>query len=207
MKHIIIDYDVGNLASLSAGFDRAGLAWEITSDQDTIAQASSLILPGVGAFKAAMDALEAKGLIPLIKHHVAQGKPLLGICLGMQLLYDVSEEYGTHQGLGFISGRIQPLTGALKVPHMGWNTLRFAKASPLVNALEEGDHVYFVHSFYAHSSFEEVVAYAPYGVDVPALVHQGSVVGMQFHPEKSALVGTTLLKNYGRFVDDYYARD
>lgn len=206
MKHVVIDYDVGNLASLAAGLERAGLACEITSDELTIQNATSLILPGVGAFKAAMDSLKAKGLIPLIKQHVAQGKPLLGICLGMQLLYEVSEEYGIHEGLGFIPGRIKALEKPLKVPHTGWNTLTFATSSPLLDHLQEGDHVYFVHSFYAQSSFDEVVAYAPYGVKVPALVHQGTVFGMQFHPEKSALVGTTLLKNYGRFVDDYYAR-
>ena len=207
MKHVVIDYDVGNLASLSAGLTRAGLESLITSDHQIIQDAPSLILPGVGAFKAAMDALNDKGLVPLIEAHVAKGKPLLGICLGMQLLYETSYEYGEHAGLGFIKGEIVPLKKPLKVPHMGWNTLKFHQQSPLLDRLEEGDHVYFVHSYAAQSDFSEVIAYAPYGIKVPALVHQGRVYGMQFHPEKSARVGETLLQNYGRVVDDYYAGD
>ncbi len=141
MKHVVIDYEVGNLASLSAGLRRAGLESIITSNHQIIQDATSLILPGVGAFKAAMDALKGKGLIPLIEAHVAKGKPLLGICLGMQLLYETSYEYGEHAGLGFMKGEIVPLKKPLKVPHMGWNTLKFHQKSPRVDRLEEGDHV------------------------------------------------------------------
>lgn len=207
MTHVIIDYDVGNLASLESGFKRAQLSTIVTSDLSVIGAAQSLILPGVGAFKPAMDSLKEKGLLASVKAHVAAGKPLLGICLGMQFLFEESEEFGRHPGLGFIPGTIKPIQDAPKLPHMGWNDLTVQKHTALTEAIETGDFVYFVHSFFADTPARTWVATTEYGVTIPAVVQKDNVIGMQFHPEKSAQVGERLLINYGRWVDDYYAVD
>lgn len=206
MSFVIIDYSVGNLASLQAGFDRAGLTTLITAEAAVIEGADVLILPGVGAFGPAMAALEATGLIPLIHQHVASNKPLLGICLGMQLLYEISEEYGFHPGLGFIKGRVQAIQNAPKLPHMGWNTLSLTPESPLLDGIVDGDYVYFVHSFQAPMN-AAVIASSHYGQTLPAVVRAGSVVGMQFHPEKSARVGEQLLRNFGRWANETLSRN
>jgi glutamine amidotransferase len=206
MSFVIIDYNVGNLASLQAGFTRAGLATHISADPAVIANAPVLILPGVGAFGPAMEALKATGLVPLIKQHVAAKRPLLGICLGMQLLYEASEEYGVHPGLGLIPGTIKAIQNAPKLPHMGWNKLSLTAPSTLFDGIVEGDYVYFVHSFQAPMN-AAVIASSSYGQAIPAIVTQGSVVGMQFHPEKSARVGEQLLRNFGRWSDETLSRD
>ncbi|ERJ11937.1 imidazole glycerol phosphate synthase subunit HisH [Haloplasma contractile] len=199
----IIDYGVGNLDSIERGFERVGIKTVISSDHDVIKNASSLVLPGVGAFSDAIAALESTGLIPLIKEHVRQKKYILGICLGMQLLYETSHEYGKHKGLGFIKGSVDQLTSNLKVPHMGWNCLEITakgKGDPFLKYIETGDYVYYVHSYYVNSTNEELLASTKYGVNVPGIVRSGTVYGTQFHPEKSGEVGLKLLKAYGELI-------
>ncbi len=201
---VIIDYSVGNLFSVKNALSKIGIENKISSDKDEIMKADALILPGVGAFRDAMNSLENSGLIPTIKEFIKTGKPLLGICLGMQLLYEKSYEYGEYQGLGFIKGEICPmksdLVQDLKVPHMGWNNLKFNKNNEVLKYINEDDYVYFVHSFYAKSNWDEVVAYVDYDVKIPAIVNNGNVYGMQFHPEKSGDVGLNLLKAYGELI-------
>ncbi len=194
--NVILDYDVGNLDSVQRGFERAGLKTIISKDPSIIREATSIILPGVGAFGDAMNALNKSGLIPLILDHVNQGKFLFGICLGMQLLYEKGYEYGVHEGLGILKGDVVYLDIDLKVPHMGWNSLDIKRNDPLVKYIDEGDQVYFVHSYYVKSSGEEWLATTEYGVTIPAIVRQGHVIATQFHPEKSGMVGANLLKAY-----------
>ena len=193
--HVIIDYNVGNLASVKQGFLRAGIETIISQDEVVIRNASSLILPGVGAFKESLDALKQSGLIPAILDHINSNKPLIGICLGMQLLYEYSEEYGRHQGLGIFKGTIKKITGDVKIPHMGWNTLEILNDDPIVSNLKEASDVYFVHSYYADSS-DGIIATTNYGVRIPAIIKKGNVYATQFHPEKSGDVGIEILKGY-----------
>ena len=193
--HVIIDYNVGNLASVKQGFLRAGIETTISQDEVVIRNASSLILPGVGAFKESLDALKQSGLIPAILDHINANKPLIGICLGMQLLYEFSEEYGHHQGLGIFKGTIKKITGDVKIPHMGWNTLEILNDDPIVSNLKEASDVYFVHSYYADSS-DGIIATTNYGVRIPAIIKKGNVYATQFHPEKSGDVGIQILKGY-----------
>ena len=193
--HVIIDYNVGNLASVKHGFLRAGIETTISQDEVVIRNASSLILPGVGAFKESLDALKQSGLIPAILDHINANKPLIGICLGMQLLYEFSEEYGRHQGLGIFKGTIKKITGDVKIPHMGWNTLEILNDDPIVSNLKEAYDVYFVHSYYADSS-DGIIATTNYGVRIPAIIKKGNVYATQFHPEKSGDVGIEILKGY-----------
>ena len=193
--HVIIDYNVGNLASVKQGFLRAGIETTISQDEVVIRNASSLILPGVGAFKESLDALKQSGLIPAILDHINANKPLIGICLGMQLLYEYSEEYGRHQGLGIFKGTIKKITGDVKIPHMGWNTLEILNDDPIVSNLKEAYDVYFVHSYYADSS-DGIIATTNYGVRIPAIIKKGNVYATQFHPEKSGDVGIQILKGY-----------
>jgi len=202
MKHVIIDYGVGNLASIKNACDRIGLDTMVSSEIEDIKEATSLILPGVGAFEDAMQSLKESGLIPYILDHINRGKYLLGICLGMQLLYEESEEFGLHKGLGIFKGRIKEFDIALKVPHMGWNNLVFDQRNdPILRYIKEGDYVYFVHSFYAVSEGEEVVASTKYEVKVPAIVHKEHVYATQFHPEKSGQIGLKILKAYGELIE------
>ncbi len=198
--NVILDYDVGNLDSVQRGFERAGIKTIISKDPLVIRQATSLILPGVGAFGDAMNALKKSGLIPLIIDHVNQKKFLFGICLGMQLLYEKGYEYGVHEGLGILKGQVVYLDVDLKVPHMGWNALNMKKQDPLIQYIDEGDQVYFVHSYYVQSSGEEWVATTEYGVTIPAIVRKNNVVATQFHPEKSGIVGANLLKGYQEVI-------
>ena len=193
--HVIIDYNVGNLASVKQGFLRAGIKTTISQDEVVIRNASSLILPGVGAFKESLDALKQSGLIPAILDHINANKPLIGICLGMQLLYEYSEEYGRHQGLGIFKGTIKKITGDVKIPHMGWNTLEILNDDPIVSNLKESSDVYFVHSYYADSS-DGIIATTNYGVRIPAIIKKGNVYATQFHPEKSGDIGIEILKGY-----------
>lgn len=196
----IIDYGVGNLFSLKSSLAYLGLDAIVSADPAVIKAADRIILPGVGAFADAKAKLEATGLIPLIKAEAESGKPLLGICLGMQMLFDRSLEYGSHEGLGLIHGTVAPITADLKtdlkVPHMGWNALHFTRPDPLFRYVKEGDHVYYVHSFYAKDCDEDTIATSEYGITVTGAVGKGKIYGTQFHPEKSGKVGLAILSAF-----------
>lgn len=197
----IVDYGVGNLFSLTSSFKAIGFDAVATGDREVIEKADKIILPGVGAFGDAAEKLFSSGLADVVKKEVEKGKPLLGICLGMQLLFDKSYEYGEHEGLGLIKGEIRPIKEVipndLKVPHIGWNALKFCgEKSPIFKYLQEGDHVYFVHSYYGANCSESVIATAEYGKDLTAAVSSGKVYGCQFHPEKSGRVGLSILKAF-----------
>ena len=196
----IIDYGVGNLFSLACSLKAIGADCEVTDSAERIRGADRVILPGVGAFGDAADKLRKTGLGAAVKAEAAAGKPLLGICLGMQLLFEKSYEYGEHAGLGLIPGAVRPIADVIpqdyKIPHIGWNALRFKKASPLMKYIREGDCVYFVHSFAAFDCGESVIAAAEYGAELTAAVQLGSVYGCQFHPEKSGAVGLNILKAF-----------
>lgn len=200
--NVVIDYNVGNLDSVVNGFARAGIDVVISKNPLDIQNATSLILPGVGAFEASMVSLQNSGLIPYILEHIKKGKYLIGICLGMQLLYETSYEYGTHKGLGIFEGSIKEITGDVKIPHMGWNDLTIQKKDPILQYITTGDYVYFVHSYYVDSSRLNVLATTEYGVTIPAIVRKGNVFATQFHPEKSGSVGLKILKAYGEILND-----
>ena len=197
----IVDYGVGNLFSLSSSLKALGLETEITRDSDNLRAADRIILPGVGAFGDARAKLDATGLVPVIQVE-AQKKPLLGICLGMQLLFDRSFEYGEHPGLGLVPGQVVDLHGeledkTLKVPHMGWNSLQIVRDDPLFKYFEDGEYVYYVHSFYARDCEASTLGTSQYGnVAVTGAVRCGNVYGTQFHPEKSGDAGLRLLKAF-----------
>ena len=197
----IIDYGVGNLYSISHSLSYLGLDNAVTRDKDAILNADKLILPGVGAFGDARRKLAETGMDRLVIQKVKSGTPLLGICLGMQLLFQRSFEYGEHEGLGLLPGEICPLKPeipeTLKVPHIGWNGLKFVGESSLLRHIQEGDSVYYVHSFYAKGAGDAVKAVSEYGVNVPGLVQRGNVYGAQFHPEKSGPVGLNILRAFG----------
>lgn len=196
----IVDYGVGNLASLAGSLASLGLAGEVTRDAASLAAASHIILPGVGAFGDAMQKLRDTGLVPVLKAE-AQKKPLLGICLGMQLLFEKSCEFGEHEGLGLLPGEVCPLGPdlaacghpELKVPHMGWNRLDFLRADPLLANNRPGEYFYYVHSFYAKNCADVTLAVSPYGLPVTGAVRRGNVCGTQFHPEKSGDAGLRML--------------
>lgn len=196
----IIDYGVGNLFSLVSSLRAIGVEAEITSDVDTIKKADKLILPGVGAFGDAIKKLRDSGLDKVIKEEVKNGKSLMGICLGMQMLFDKSFEYGEYEGLGLISGEVVELKGDipenLKIPHIGWNALKFENESPIFKYINEGDFVYFVHSYHAVNCDDNLIATAEYGRNVTAAVQSGNVYGCQFHPEKSGDIGLKILKAF-----------
>lgn len=197
----IVDYGVGNLFSLSASLKHLGIESGITGDKAALDKAEKIILPGVGAFGDAADKLKAAGLFGFLKEQAAEGKPVLGICLGMQLLFEKGYEYGEHEGLGLIQGEVCPLAkdipAGAKVPHMGWNALRIRREDPLLKYLKTGAHMYFVHSFYAKNCKAALVADAEYYVPVTAFVNSGNVWGAQFHPEKSGPEGLSILKAFG----------
>ena len=197
----IIDYGVGNLFSLTCSFKSIGADICVTSDPEVIAKADRIILPGVGAFEDAAKKLRASGLDKVIKDECAKGKPLLGICLGMQMLFERSYEYGEHEGLGLIKGSIRPISDVipkdLKIPHIGWNALCFGeKKDELFKYINEGDFVYFVHSYYGADCAESLIATSEYGAPLTAAVRKGNVCGVQFHPEKSERVGLAILKAF-----------
>ena len=198
--NIIVDYGLGNLGSVSRGFARAGIDTKISRDLDEIKNADSLILPGVGAFRDAINALNNLELVDPIKDFVKSGKYMVGICLGMQLLYEKSFEYGEYDGLGLIEGNVQFLDIDLKVPHMGWNNLKFEKYDEILKYIKEDSYVYFVHSYYANSSNKKLVAYAEYEKKIPSIVRKDNVYGLQFHPEKSGEVGQNILKAYKELI-------
>lgn len=201
----IINYGVGNLFSLVGSLEHLGIEAVVTSDAEVIRKADRIILPGVGAFADAKQKLVDTGLIPVINEEIANGKPLLGICLGMQMLFEKSYEYGEHEGLGYIKGEVCPLNTDidenLKVPHIGWNKLIIKdKNNPMLKYTKEGDYVYYVHSFYVKNCDESLVAYSEYGTNVPGLVNNKNVYGAQFHPEKSGNVGLDMLKAFNEVV-------
>ena len=197
----IIDYGVGNLYSISHSLSSLGLENQVTREERTILSADGVILPGVGAFGDARRKLSETGMDRLVIQKAKAGTPLLGICLGMQLLFQKSYEYGEHPGLGLLPGEICPLKAdipaSLKVPHIGWNGLKFTGESPLLRYVREGDSVYYVHSFYAKGAGDAVKAVSEYNVDVPGLVQKDRVFGAQFHPEKSGPVGLSILRAFG----------
>ena len=201
----IINYGVGNLFSLVGSLEHLGIESVVTSDAEVIRKADRIILPGVGAFADAKQKLVDTGLIPVINEEVSKGKPLLGICLGMQMLFEKSYEYGEHDGLGYIKGEVCPLNSdidaSLKVPHIGWNKLIIKdKNNPMLKYTKEGDYVYYVHSFYAKNCDNSLVAYSEYGTNVPGLVNNKNVYGAQFHPEKSGNVGLDMLRAFNEVV-------
>lgn len=199
----IVDYGVGNLFSLSCSLRAIGAEVTVTGDEAVLSAADRIILPGVGAFGDAADALRRTGLDLAVLREAKAEKPLLGICLGMQLLFDYSTEYGRHDGLGLIPGSVQPIRPVIpadyKVPHIGWNALHFPQdkpVSPLFGRIREGDCVYFVHSFYGTDCADSTIATAEYGPELTAAVARDNVYGVQFHPEKSGEVGLNILKAF-----------
>lgn len=197
----IIDYGVGNLFSLNGSLKKLGLEAAVTCDSDLIAKCDRIILPGVGAFGDAADRLRNSGLDRVIIREAGAGKPLLGICLGMQLLFEKSYEYGVHRGLGLIPGSIVPLEkelgGSLKVPHIGWNSLKILKPrDSLMKYTESGEYMYYVHSYYAAGCDDYTLAVSDYGINVTGAVRCGNVCGTQFHPEKSGNDGMKILKAF-----------
>lgn len=192
----IIDYNIGNLFSVKNALDYIGLKSQITGNHDEIKKADALILPGVGAFPHAMRQLIKNGLDVLIKQEV-QKKPLLGICLGMQLLFDKSYEFEQCDGLKLINGEVNKIPAKdLKIPHIGWNSLEFINKCPILNGVDEGSFTYFVHSYMAFTDDKNIAAYTEYSVNIPALVYKGNVFGAQFHPEKSSETGLIMLRNF-----------
>lgn len=201
----VIDYGVGNLFSLTASLKFLGAETIVTNKKEDIQAADRVILPGVGAFEDAIAKLKATGLVDTIIEETRKGKPLLGICLGMQLLFEKSYEYGEHEGLGLIKGEIAPIDEdlpvradgeKLKVPHIGWNSLNLKGSDPLFKYIKEGDHVYYVHSFYGRNCLEHTIASSNYDIEITGAVRSGSVYGTQFHPEKSGSVGLNILKAF-----------
>lgn len=196
----IIDYGVGNLFSLRSSLRAIGIDADYTGNPAEIRKADKLILPGVGAFRDAREALRSTGLDWMVQEEAGKGKPLMGICLGMQMLFDRSYEYGEYEGLGLIPGEIVPMAGRipkdLPIPHIGWNELMLKQPSPLMKNTANGDYVYFVHSYYAETPAEYVIATTDYGVEMTAAVQKDNVYGCQFHPEKSSEVGLSILKAF-----------
>jgi glutamine amidotransferase len=199
----IIDYGVGNLYSLHSSLNFLGIENVLTADKKILDRAAQIILPGVGAFSEAKKRLDDVDLSEMIKILAAAGKPLLGICLGMQLLFEKSFEYGEHLGLGLIGGQVCPLEpdlGGLKVPHIGWNSLSVLKKDPLLKYVADGAFVYYVHSYYAKNCDADTIAVSDYGVRITAAVRRGNVMGTQFHPEKSGKTGLSILKAFSEIV-------
>lgn len=197
---VIVDYGVGNLFSLKSSFKAIGVEAIVSGEKEIIEKADKIVLPGVGAFGDASDKLFSSGLAEVVINQAKQGKPLLGICLGMQLLLERGFEYGEHKGLGLIKGDIKPIQDVIpkdyKIPHIGWNALNIIdKTNPLFKYIKDGDFVYFVHSFYG-ADCDSVVATSEYGANLTAVVAKGNVFGCQFHPEKSGEVGLKILKAF-----------
>lgn len=196
----IVDYGVGNLFSLKSSFAAIGESAVVTSDAEVIKNSDRILLPGVGAFSDAAQKLRSSGLDKAVTDAAKNGKPLLGICLGMQLLFEKSYEYGEHDGLSLLSGSVRPIADVipegLKIPQIGWNALEFKKDSPLFKYVKDGDFVYFVHSYYAADCDDETVAVTDYGAPLTAAVQSGNVYGCQFHPEKSGAIGLSILKAF-----------
>ena len=201
----VIDYGVGNLFSLKSSLDYTGLENIFTNSESEIRKADALILPGVGAFRDAIDILNKTGLGTIVKEEAENGKKILGICLGMQLLFDKSYEYGEYKGLGLINGNIVSMKDnlknkKLKVPHMGWNSLKFLKDDTILKYINEGEYVYYVHSYYAENCNDSVIACSDYDIKIPGIVKNNNIYGIQFHPEKSGKTGLNILKAFGEMI-------
>ena len=200
----IVDYGVGNLFSLKSSFAAIGHEATVSADTAVIRRADKLILPGVGAFRDAVRKLKESGLFQVVQEEAGRGKPLLGICLGMQMLFERSFEDGVHEGLSLLSGEVRPIAEAiqpdLKIPQIGWNSLRFTRENPLFGRIREGDYVYFVHSYSAMRS-GDVIAVTEYGAELTAAAARGNVYGCQFHPEKSGTVGLAILKAFAEDIE------
>lgn len=196
----IVDYGVGNLFSVKSSFSYIGAEAIVTGDEDQIRRADKILLPGVGAFEDAIAKLRSTGLDKVIIDEAKKGKPIMGICLGMQLLFEKSYEFGTHEGLGLLKGSVVPMKGvideALKIPHIGYNALIFKKNHPLFKYIKDGDYVYFVHSFYAKDCEDSLLATTEYDKELTAIVGKGNVMGCQFHPEKSGEIGLNILRAF-----------
>ncbi|MBP3555869.1 MAG: imidazole glycerol phosphate synthase subunit HisH [Clostridia bacterium] len=197
----VVDYGVGNLFSLSSSLAAIGAEVVVTGDADVIRAADKILLPGVGAFEDAIAKLRASGLDEVVCEEARKGKPLLGICLGMQLLFEKSYEFGEFEGLGLIEGAVRPIADVIpadyKIPHIGWNALHLVgEKSPIFQYLNDGDHVYFVHSFYAADCEKNVIATSEYGAELTAAVAKDNIFGCQFHPEKSGPVGLSILRAF-----------
>jgi len=196
----VVDYGVGNLFSLTSSLAAVGAECVVTGDPVLIKKAEKIILPGVGAFEDAKRKLVEKGLDTVLCEAAKEGKKILGICLGMQMLFDKSYEYGTHTGLGLIKGSVVGMEGriteGLKIPHIGWNSLHLTAEHPIFKYVKEGDFVYFVHSYFADGCDESLLATTEYGIDITAAVAKDNVAGTQFHPEKSGEVGLSILRAF-----------
>ncbi len=196
----LVDYGVGNLFSLRSSLNMIGAETIVTAEAGELRRADHILLPGVGAFEDAAMKLRMSGLDLVLKEEAARGKPLMGVCLGMQMLFEKSYEYGEHEGLGLLQGSVVPMKGVipadLKIPHIGWNALHMTRPHPLMKYVREGDCVYFVHSFYATGCEDSLIATAEYGEELTAAVAQGNIMGCQFHPEKSGQVGLNILKAF-----------
>ena len=205
----VIDYGVGNLFSLLSSLNYVGLDTKLTNNIEEIKNAKGIILPGVGAFRDAIGNLEKYGLKEILINEAKNGKPFLGICLGMQMLFEKSYEYGEYEGLGLINGTVEeikkyiPENSDLKIPHMGWNSLiineRF-KDDKILKDVDNNEYVYYVHSYFAKTDTKNIVTYSEYGTKIPGIVKNENVYGMQFHPEKSGDTGLKLLKNWGELI-------
>lgn len=194
----IIDYGMGNLRSVQKGFEKVGFKAEIVRNPDQVLQADKVVLPGVGAFRDAMQNLQDTGMAPAINEVVAAGKPFLGICLGLQLMFTTSEEGGIYEGLNIFPGRVRLLPPGLKVPHMGWNQIEMQKPCPILKDIPDGSAFYFVHSYYVDPADAEVTTtLTDYGIKFTSIASRGNVFGIQFHPEKSSGLGLRILKNFG----------
>jgi imidazole glycerol-phosphate synthase subunit HisH len=200
--NVIVDYGLGNLNSVQKGFERVGLETVVTDDLQKIKNAKSIILPGVGAFRDAIERLKKLEMFDLIIKEAKKGKPIIGICLGMQLLYDKSYEYGKYEGLGLMKGEIKKMEISLKVPHMGWNSLKFNKnEDPILKYISEGEYVYYVHSYYADGmDKEQWIATSDYEITIPGIVRNENIYGIQFHPEKSGMTGHKILEAYKELI-------
>lgn len=193
----IIDYGMGNLRSVQKALEYISEPAVITDDKEIIMKSSGIIVPGVGAFPDAMQNLKKTGIDKLIISAAKENKPLLGICLGMQLFFESSDEVKLESGLGILRGKVTKLEGDIKIPHMGWNSLNIKKMSPILNGTTQGSFVYFVHSYYVSSiCAENLNAACNYGVEIPAVISSSNVFGMQFHPEKSGEIGINMLRNF-----------
>ena len=197
MSIAIIDYGVGNLRSVEKAFHAGGAEAVVTSDERELRAAERLVLPGVGAFRACMEALNARGFDKLVRERVEDGTPLLGVCVGMQMLFEESEEFGTTSGLGLMRGRVRRFPEGLRVPQVGWNQIGWRREHALARDIVDKTFFYFVHSFYCETDeAASVVGHTEYGLTYPSVVARGNVCGVQFHPEKSQAAGLRLLKNF-----------
>jgi glutamine amidotransferase len=197
----IVDYGMGNLRSVQKGFEKAGWEAAVVNDASSLTKSSGIVLPGVGAFARAVENLKQTDLFETIISEINAGKAFLGICLGLQLLFEVSEEFGLTDGMGIFPGRVKKLPDSVKVPHMGWNRVFIKKKTPLTEGIADGSHFYFVHSYFVDAeSPDQIAGITEYGLNFTSMVQKDNIFGIQFHPEKSSALGLRILKNFGELV-------